>query len=99
MPRGSRRARRAVGPRRPLDLAQARGGQPSRVVVKDGREFFVSVPSAAAKDYVCPGCGASVARGQSQVTAWEAESLLGAASALELRRHWHLACWRAFTGR
>ncbi|MDR1188925.1 MAG: hypothetical protein LBK95_16005 [Bifidobacteriaceae bacterium] len=99
MPRGSRRAKRAASPPRPLDLARARGGQPARVVVRDGRDFFVTPPGPATKSYACPGCGSNVVPGQTQVTAWEAESLLGAESAVELRRHWHLACWRSFTGR
>ncbi|MDR2372504.1 MAG: hypothetical protein LBD77_00060 [Bifidobacteriaceae bacterium] len=96
MPKGSRRARRRAAPRRPLDLARARGGAPARASLPDGREFFVSPPSPSPKAYVCPGCGAPVAPGQVQVTVWEADSLLGADAALELRRHWHLACWRAF---
>jgi hypothetical protein len=80
-------------------LERARGGLPTRATARDGREFFVSPPSPSPKGYVCPGCGAGVAPGQTQVTAWEAESLLGGEAALELRRHWHLACWRSFAGR
>ncbi|MDR1633777.1 MAG: hypothetical protein LBS27_02390 [Bifidobacteriaceae bacterium] len=66
------------------------------MTVGDGREYFVSTPAPAAKRYICPGCGASLAVGQTQVTAWEADSLLGGEAALEFRRHWHLACWRSF---
>ncbi|MDR0594777.1 MAG: hypothetical protein LBG60_16330 [Bifidobacteriaceae bacterium] len=95
MRRGSRRARRAAEPR-PLDLARARGGQPVRVRTADGREYFVTPASPSPRGYVCPGCASAVRPGQTQVAAWEADSLLGGAAALEMRRHWHLACWRAF---
>jgi hypothetical protein len=71
---------------------RSRGGAPRRVTARDGREFFVSPPSPAGKPYTCPGCGQVIERGHVQVTVWEADSLLGAESALELRRHWHAAC-------
>ncbi|MDR1393063.1 MAG: hypothetical protein LBJ62_03720 [Bifidobacteriaceae bacterium] len=89
MPRGSRRSKRTV---QPLDLSRALGGQPRRAVAADGREFFVTPPVGARKTYVCPGCGRAVVPGQSQVTVWEADSLLGPDAAIELRRHWHTAC-------
>ncbi|MDR3359504.1 MAG: hypothetical protein LBO20_02380 [Bifidobacteriaceae bacterium] len=89
MPKGSRRSRRQA---RPLDLARARGGGPRRALGPGGLEVFVSPPSPARKAYDCPGCGRPIAPGQSQVTVWEANSLLGQAAALELRRHWHTAC-------
>jgi hypothetical protein len=98
VPKGSKRSRRAAGRPRPLDLKRALGGQPRRVVLGDGREYFVTAASASPKPYLCPGCGATVQPGQPQVAAWEADSLLGGQAALELRRHWHLACWRAFAG-
>jgi hypothetical protein len=96
MPKGSKRARRAASGGRPLDLALARGGQPTHVTVPSGREYFVTPARASTKEYLCPACGQAVFPGQRQVTAWEADSLFGDETALELRRHWHLACWRAF---
>ncbi|MDR2253558.1 MAG: hypothetical protein LBD97_06845 [Bifidobacteriaceae bacterium] len=89
MPRRSRRSNRDF---RPLDLARARGGAPQRVIGPDGRALFVSPVSPARKSYLCPGCGTAISPGQRQVTVWEAEPLLGNAAALELRRHWHVAC-------
>jgi hypothetical protein len=55
------------------------------------------MPKPAAKVMICPGCGRNITIGQTEVAVWEADSLLGAEAALELRRHWHLACWRQFT--
>jgi hypothetical protein len=41
----------------------------------------------ADKVYVCPGCGATIPAGVGHVVAWP-EDLV------DLRRHWHLHCWR-----
>lgn len=41
----------------------------------------------AAKDYVCPACGNTVAAGEGHVVVWpEGDG--------DLRRHWHSHCWR-----
>ncbi|MDR2253686.1 MAG: hypothetical protein LBD97_07520 [Bifidobacteriaceae bacterium] len=89
MPKGSRRSKRTP---RPLDVVRARGGAARRVEFPDGRARFVGPVTPAAKEYSCPGCGRRIARGQSQVAVWEADSLLGPEAALELRRHWHVTC-------
>lgn len=41
----------------------------------------------ADKEYVCPGCGNTIDRGQGHVVAWPEHDA-------DLRRHWHLHCWR-----
>ena len=41
----------------------------------------------AAKDYVCPECGNTVAEGESHVVVWPDGDA-------DLRRHWHRHCWR-----
>lgn len=46
------------------------------------------VPSFKAdKAYVCPGCGNSIPPRTGHVVAWPHELV-------DLRRHWHLHCWR-----
>lgn len=43
--------------------------------------------SQAAKDYLCPDCGNNVPAGEGHVVVWpDGEG--------DLRRHWHLHCWR-----
>jgi hypothetical protein len=45
------------------------------------------LPEKAAKGYVCPACGNTVAEGEGHVVVWpEGDS--------DLRRHWHTHCWR-----
>jgi hypothetical protein len=46
----------------------------------------------ATKAYVCPGCDAAIAPRVGHVVAWP-EDLV------DLRRHWHLHCWRIATRR
>jgi hypothetical protein len=46
----------------------------------------------ATKDYVCPGCGAVIAARTGHVVAWPEHQV-------DLRRHWHLHCWRIAAGR
>lgn len=41
----------------------------------------------AAKDYVCPECGNTVAAGEGHVVVWPVGDT-------DLRRHWHRHCWR-----
>lgn len=41
----------------------------------------------AGKAYRCPECGAAIAAGTGHVVAWP-DGLV------DLRRHWHLHCWR-----
>jgi hypothetical protein len=37
--------------------------------------------------YVCPSCGAAIPPGLGHVVAWPDGSV-------DLRRHWHVHCWR-----
>ncbi|MDF2443869.1 MAG: hypothetical protein JWR01_2072 [Subtercola sp.] len=48
----------------------------------------------ATKDYVCPGCSLPVTAGTAHLVAWRADGVLGDASDLAARRHWHTHCWR-----
>lgn len=41
----------------------------------------------AAKEYTCPDCGNPVAEGEEHVVVWPTGDS-------DLRRHWHLHCWR-----
>lgn len=41
----------------------------------------------AVKEYVCPDCGNPVAEGEAHVVVWPVGDN-------DLRRHWHLHCWR-----
>ncbi|MDR3202628.1 MAG: hypothetical protein LBT54_05810 [Bifidobacteriaceae bacterium] len=94
MGKGSRRARREREGHPELDLARARGGFPVREQAEDG-DWIVRASAPAEKEYVCPGCRQVIARGAANTVAWRAEGLLGDDAALEDRRHWHPACWRA----
>jgi hypothetical protein len=74
-----------------LDVERARGGMHS-VQGPDGTWTVRRVRSAD-KTYLCPGCRQEIAPGTPHVVAWAADALLGPQAALELRRHWHAACW------
>ncbi|MDR0944780.1 MAG: hypothetical protein LBM66_01250 [Bifidobacteriaceae bacterium] len=93
MGRRSRRAQRALEAK-PLDVARARGGFAMRQSAGDG-DWMVRPAGPAAKRYTCPGCGRTIEPGMDNVTVWEADSLLGPEVGMELRRHWHTACWYA----
>ena len=41
----------------------------------------------ASKTYLCPHCGNPIGEGQGHVVAWPETQV-------DLRRHWHLHCWR-----
>ena len=52
-----------------------------------GYEVRRIFPEKAAKEYICPACGNTVAEGEGHVAVWpEGDS--------DLRRHWHTHCWR-----
>jgi hypothetical protein len=51
-------------------------------------------PANAVKTYTCPGCGRSIPPGIAHLVVWQQDSLLGARSAFEDRRHRHERCWR-----
>ncbi|MDP7726905.1 MULTISPECIES: hypothetical protein [Mycobacterium] len=79
-------ARRRRPPfRQPLRL-------PNRVETgADGYEYEVRpIPAArAVKTYRCPGCDHEIRSGTAHVVVWR----VGAAEALDDRRHWHTPCW------
>ncbi|CAD5995688.1 hypothetical protein [Agreia sp. COWG] len=50
--------------------------------------------SQAGKEYVCPGCSLTVTAGTPHIVAWRADGLMGEASDLAARRHWHSHCWK-----
>lgn len=67
-----------------------------RTEVKRGVEWTVQPISApqAQKEYLCPGCGRTVAVGTAHLVIWRADGVLGDAADLAARRHWHTHCWR-----
>jgi hypothetical protein len=48
----------------------------------------------AAKEYRCPGCGNAIDAGVAHLVVWRADGVLGDASDLAARRHWHTHCWK-----
>ena len=48
----------------------------------------------AVKQYRCPGCGNAIDPGVAHLVVWRADGVLGEASDLAARRHWHGHCWR-----
>ena len=96
MPSGRRSSKRPWAQEHPgLDVDRARGGR--RVESgADGDWTVVTVSGAAVtKTYRCPGCRQDITPGTGHVVAWANDSLLGAGTALEDRRHWHTACWQS----
>ncbi|RFA22039.1 hypothetical protein [Subtercola boreus] len=97
MPR-SNRPRRRVGPADEdsrADIERMMTG--SRTVERRrGHDWNVQPLSAgqATKDYVCPGCSLPITAGTAHLVAWRADGVLGDASDLAARRHWHAHCWR-----
>ena len=53
----------------------------------DGYEVRRVPAFRADKEYLCPGCGNAIGAGTGHVVAWPEHDA-------ELRRHWHLHCWR-----
>ncbi|HEY5223308.1 MAG TPA: hypothetical protein VIJ18_09725 [Microbacteriaceae bacterium] len=48
----------------------------------------------AVKTYVCPGCELEIDPGVAHLVAWRADGVLGDASDIAARRHWHTHCWK-----
>ncbi|WP_314095735.1 hypothetical protein [Microbacterium foliorum] len=67
-----------------------------RTEVRRGAQWTVQPVSAAQalKEYICPGCGRTVAPGAAHLVVWRADGVLGDAADLASRRHWHTHCWR-----
>lgn len=84
----------------PLDVARALSGGARRQSLPDGEWFVRPVAgSGADKRYRCPGCDQEVPPGVAHLVVWAADDLLGEASAVRDRRHWHRPCWAARTRR
>lgn len=66
----------------PLGPHQTESGPDGDWVVR-----LVPGPSAV-KAYRCPGCDQEIPAGTAHIVAWPAET-----PGLEMRRHWHRACW------
>ena len=96
MPRSNRpRGRRPGNDDDEPDLSRALYG--ARVDVrKRGRLWSVQsvASSAAAKRYICPGCGRDILPGVAHTVAWRADGIMGEVEDLAARRHWHTHCWR-----
>lgn len=78
----------------PLDPDRLRG-VPQTQRGPDGEAFTVREVRGSDKSYRCPGCDQLIPPGIAHVVAWRTEHLLGAQAAMDDRRHWHTACWRA----
>ena len=76
-----------------LDVDRARGGR----YVEDGPDgsWTVQRVRSSDKSYSCPGCHQEIVPGTAHVVAISQDTLFGAQSAIEDRRHWHSACWSA----
>lgn len=97
MPRTNRPSRgRQKGDDDPeLDLNRALYGTLHTENRRDGVWNVQPVSAtSAAKPYTCPGCGREVQPGQAHIVAWRADGLMGEASDIAARRHWHAHCWK-----
>ncbi len=97
MPRSNRprRGRAAESADNDVDLQRALYGIPGTESKRGGLWNVQRVSAASAvKTYVCPGCSGEVLEGQAHTVAWRADGLMGNASDLAARRHWHDHCWK-----
>ncbi|WP_440709715.1 hypothetical protein [Herbiconiux sp. YIM B11900] len=96
MPRSNRPRRRAGGgDEEESGLERMMAGWRRTEVRRDGVWNVQPVSAASAtKDYVCPGCGKTVAPGVAHLVTWRADGVMGDASDLAARRHWHTHCWK-----
>lgn len=87
-------------PRRPTDSSAARRAAASEGESGHGSEHTETwrdedwavrpvVGSAAGKHYRCPGCDQEIPPGVGHVVAWPHSG------GVDVRRHWHRACWNA----
>ncbi|MDF1490361.1 hypothetical protein [Tessaracoccus caeni] len=85
-----RRPSKHTRPHRPLSAGMAAS---KRTV--GGRAYVVKQVSGerATKSYVCPGCQHEVRPGMAHIVAWPDSPPLGYEAGVEVRRHWHTACW------
>jgi hypothetical protein len=97
MPRSNRSHRRPGdgGDDEQADLSHLLTGW-RRVERRRGGEWNVQPVAAvsAVKEYTCPGCGLVIEPGVAHLVTWRADGVLGDASDLAARRHWHIHCWK-----
>ena len=91
MSKGSRK-KRATRPWQDANAMRDLGGPLAPAAFEndlqlDGYEVKPVDPWRAEKDYVCPGCGHTIAAGEGHVVVWPDDDS-------DLRRHWHRHCWR-----
>lgn len=91
-----RRQSRRQQPHIPLDVERLTFGT-ARTETRRGIEWRVQpiAPARAVKEYKCPGCAGAVHAGVAHVVVWRSDSIMGEASALADRRHWHVQCWQS----
>jgi len=78
-----------------LDLSRALTGRLHTESKRDGLwNVQPLAASSANKYYVCPGCSLEIAPGVAHTVTWRADGLMGEASDVAARRHWHLHCWK-----
>jgi hypothetical protein len=67
-----------------------------RTEVRRGASWNVQPISGAqaVKEYRCPGCGNAIDPGVAHLVIWRSDGVLGEASDLAARRHWHSYCWK-----
>jgi hypothetical protein len=96
MPRSNRpRGRRLSEDVPELDVTRALIGSRRTEAKRDGQWTVQPISAvAAAKSYVCPGCGLAIGPGTAHVVTWRADGLMGEADDLAARRHWHTHCWK-----
>lgn len=96
MARSNRPRGRKPGPGPDDDgLERMRAGWRRTETRRDGLWTVQPVPGPqAVKSYVCPGCNREVAPGTAHVVAWRGDGVMGEASDLAARRHWHSHCWK-----
>ncbi|TFC83873.1 hypothetical protein E3T23_01010 [Cryobacterium cheniae] len=96
MARSNRPRGRKPGPGSEDDgLERMRAGWRRTETRRDGLWTVQPVPGPQAlKSYVCPGCHREVAPGTAHVVAWRGDGVMGEASDLAARRHWHSHCWK-----
>jgi len=78
-----------------LDLGRVLMGRLHTESKRDGLWNVQPLAAASAnKYYVCPGCSLEIAPGVAHTVTWRADGLMGEASDVAARRHWHLHCWK-----
>lgn len=95
MPRSNRPRGRKSDEPPPLDIERLKAGS-RRTETKRGSSYTVQPISAvgATKEYTCPGCQLIISPGVAHVVTWRMDGIMGEASDVADRRHWHTHCWK-----